>query len=50
MLCLCLFTDQQSDHDAIKCDESFPVVEDLSKADKYYFSLLIIREEETPAG
>ncbi|XP_052083851.1 uncharacterized protein LOC127721206 [Mytilus californianus] len=43
----------QSDNDVIICDESFPVIEDISNAiriDGVLFSLLIVRELDTPDG
>ncbi|CAG2243544.1 unnamed protein product [Mytilus edulis] len=42
--------DQSHDLDYMVCEEWFSVIEDVAKAEKNKFSLLIVREPETPAG
>ncbi|CAG2190833.1 unnamed protein product [Mytilus edulis] len=42
--------DVPHDLDIMFCQEMFSVIEDIAKADKNKFSLLIVREPETPAG
>lgn len=44
------FTDEPNDIDVMKCDERFPVIEDISKTERNWFSLLIVRESDTPDG
>ncbi|XP_052083848.1 uncharacterized protein LOC127721204 [Mytilus californianus] len=39
-----------TDIDAIGCDDSLDVIEDISKAEKNRDSLLIIKEQDTPPG
>ncbi|CAG2212597.1 unnamed protein product [Mytilus edulis] len=42
--------DVDTDIDLIHCDERFPVIEDISKADKNGISLLVVTESKTPVG
>lgn len=38
------------DVDVMTCDETFTVIEDITKAKKNVLSLLIVKEIDTPAG
>ncbi|CAC5366293.1 unnamed protein product [Mytilus coruscus] len=40
----------RSDTDGVLCDENYPVIEDITKADKNRICLLIVRDPESPAG
>ncbi|CAG2235708.1 unnamed protein product [Mytilus edulis] len=42
--------DARTDMDCIICDETLPVIEDISEAGQQPLSLLIVRELNTPAG
>ncbi|CAG2190825.1 unnamed protein product [Mytilus edulis] len=42
--------DESHDIDGMECHEWLSVIENISKAEKNKFSLLIVREPETPAG
>ncbi|CAC5366550.1 unnamed protein product [Mytilus coruscus] len=42
---------EEPDTDIISCDETVPIIEDISKAnDQYHYSLMAITEEDTPDG